>query len=72
VGGHARSGLGFDDARWELHLEVLVTVGRELFDADDVVAWIVVRVVVELVLGPVVTQLLRVAVVERRDGDMPL
>jgi len=55
MSGHPRARLGFDDARWELHLVVLLIAGHELLDADDLVAGVVVRVVVELVLLPVET-----------------
>lgn len=72
MGWHARSRLGFDDARWELPLVVLPIAGHELLDADDLVVGIVVRVVVELMLRPLEAQLWVLAVVERRDGDVPL
>jgi hypothetical protein len=55
MSGHPRARLGVDDARGELHLVVLLIAGHELLDADDLVVWVVVRVVVELVLLPVET-----------------
>jgi len=70
VGGHRRSGRGFDDAR--LEMVVLVVVGVELLDVDDVVAGVVVRVVVELVLGRVETELGLGDMMVRRDGDVSL
>lgn len=67
VRGHPRAGLGFDDYRREMRL---LAVGHELLDADDLVAGVVVRVVVELVRRGAVDELGMWAVVERRDGDL--
>lgn len=66
MGWHRRSRLGFDDARCELHLVVVLIAGHEFLD------WVVVRLMLELMLVPVVAQLWMLAVVERRDGDVPL
>ena len=52
-------------------MEMLVTAGRELLNADDFVARVVVRVVVELGLRAGVAQLWMLAVVQRWDGDVP-